>query len=317
MRSVDIAFFEASQAELKRQLDQESQRRRQQWGAALVVALLLGGLAIWQYQELESERVRRRPITPELVVLDPGEFQMGSSESDDEANGEERPQHVVTLARPFAMGKYEVTFEEYDKFAYDTERRPPSDSGFGGDRRPVINVSWHDAVAYAKWLSEKTSQNYRLPSEAEWEFAARAGTSTRRYWGDASADACKFANVYDRGSEAILRTRYSIDWEAHDCEDGFETTAEVGSFEPNQFELHDMLGNVWEWIQDCWHESYEMAPADGSAWLEGNGGDCGQRVLRGGSWSYRPGGVRSANRYRNAADYRYGHVGFRLVQDIN
>jgi formylglycine-generating enzyme required for sulfatase activity len=317
MRPEDLAFFEASQQEEQRRLDQEKKRKRQQWGTALGVTLLLCGLAIWQYLALESERARRRAILPEMVVIEPTPFDMGSPDSDDEAYGTERPQHPVSIASRFAIGKYEVTFEEYDKFAYDTNRRPPSDSGFGGERRPVINVSWHDAVAYAEWLSKKTGRRFRLPSEAEWEFAARAGTSFRRFWGDASSDACEYASVFDRGSEARVKARYNITWEPHDCDDGVETTSGVGHFRANQLGLHDMLGNVFEWVQDCWHDSYEEAPADGSGWFEVNNGDCGRRVLRGGSWLHAPRFVRSATRFRYTADYRNFDVGFRLAQDIN
>jgi formylglycine-generating enzyme required for sulfatase activity len=252
-----------------------------------------------------------------MVVIEPTPFDMGSPDSDDEAYGTERPQHPVSIASRFAIGKYEVTFEEYDKFAYDTNRRPPSDSGFGGERRPVINVSWHDAVAYAEWLSKKTGRRFRLPSEAEWEFAARAGTSFRRFWGDASSDACEYASVFDRGSEARVKARYNITWEPHDCDDGVETTSEVGHFRANQLGLHDMLGNVFEWVQDCWHDSYEEAPADGSGWFEVNNGDCGRRVLRGGSWYFGPRIVRSADRYGNSPDFRNYDVGFRLAQDLD
>jgi formylglycine-generating enzyme required for sulfatase activity len=248
-----------------------------------------------------------------MVLIDTGEYQRGSPESDEEYYETERPRHLVSLKRPFAIGKYEVTFEEFDKFAFDTGQRPPGDSGFGGDRRPVINISWHDAVAYAKWLSEKTDRHYRLPSEAEWEFAARAGTSTRRFWGDAPASACDYANVYDRGSE-VLMPRARTRRKPHDCEDGYKTTAPVGRFKANQLELHDMLGNVGEWVQDCWHDNYEGTPKDASSWLDSV---CGGRVVRGGSWNDAPRNVRSAYRNWYSPDDRYGFVGFRLAQDID
>jgi formylglycine-generating enzyme required for sulfatase activity len=158
----------------------------------------------------------------------------------------------------------------------------------------VINVSWKDAVAYAEWLSKQTGKRYRLPTEAEWEFAARAGTTTSYWWGDEVVE--NRANCRGCGSQ----------W-------GGEQTAPAGSFKPNPFGLYDTAGNVWEWVQDCWHDSYKGAPGDGSAWEEEG---CGQRVMRGGSWGNGPEDVRSAGRSRNYPDSRSIHVGFRLAQDI-
>jgi formylglycine-generating enzyme required for sulfatase activity/KaiC/GvpD/RAD55 family RecA-like ATPase len=306
-------YIEASSAEKHRQA------RIKRWTIAAVMLVLIG-VAVWLSQYWLAERARRTPVLPEMVVIhpDPAGFLMGSPEEDNEAWDEERPPHQVVFQKPFAIGKYEVTFEEYDKFAYDTGRRPPSDSGFGGGKRPVINVSWDDARDYAVWLSKKTRKRYRLPTEAEWEYAARAGTVTRRYWGDDKdhREACRYASVFDRGSENELKSRYNITWQPFACEDGYLTTAPVGSFQPNALGLHDMLGNVWEWVEDCWHENYRNAPDDGSAWLEKEGGNCGLRVIRGGAWNGGPGGVRSAYRGWNARAYRYGNVGFRLAQDI-
>jgi formylglycine-generating enzyme required for sulfatase activity len=204
-----------------------------------------------------------------------------------------------------------VTFDEYDLFLKSVERdggceggrqpERPGDEGWDRGRRPAINVSWRDAACYAAWLTKKRGFNdehrYRLPTEAEWEYAARAGTTTRYWWGDKVGK--NNANCAGCGSQ----------WDD-------KQTAPVGSFQPNGFGLHDMLRNVWEWVEDCWHESYEGAPANGSAWGEQQGGDCTRRVIRGGSWYAVPGVVRSAYRLGGTPGYRGGIVGFRLAQDI-
>jgi formylglycine-generating enzyme required for sulfatase activity len=170
----------------------------------------------------------------------------------------------------------------------------------------VLCVSWNDARAYAQWLSQKTGERYRLPTEAEWEYAARAGTSAARAWGDDPREACRFANVADQ-------SRFQI-WgfgQKHQCNDGHYFTAPAGSYAQNAFGLHDMLGNVWEWTQDCWNASYAGAPSDGAASLTG---DCAQRVSRGGSWSTVPRYARSASRNKHAADHRDNLTGFRLLR---
>jgi formylglycine-generating enzyme required for sulfatase activity len=158
-------------------------------------------------------------------------------------------------------------------------------------RQPVVGVSWEDAQRFAEWTGG------RLPTEAEWEYAARAGTTTRYWWGDEVGK--NNANCAECGSQ----------WDG-------EQTGPGGSFQPNAFGLHDMLGNVWEWVEDCWHESYKGAPTDGSAWGKQQGDDCAQRVIRGGSWGHEPGSVRSANRTGLTPGSRYYGVGFRLAQDI-
>jgi formylglycine-generating enzyme required for sulfatase activity len=185
----------------------------------------------------------------------------------------------------------------------------------------VINVSWNDAVDYTEWLSKHLSLNYRLPSEAEWEYAARADTETLRYWtenteGEIDA-ACAYANVFDSKNESRIKNTYGgIIWEPFNCDDDFPFTAPVGSsnFEANNWKLHDMLGNVWEWTQDCYSDSYEGAPTDGSARETNAEGDCSLRVLRGGSWDDGPLDVRSSDRFRTAPDNRDNGVGFRLAR---
>ena len=239
---------------------------------------------------------------PEMVRIEPGTFLMGSAKGPfflgflrGEAFPDECPQHEVRIARPFGIGRYPVTFEEYAAFAEATQREPPGDEGWGRGTRPVINVSWEDAVAYVQWLSEQTEKSYRLPTEAEWEYAARAGTSTAWSFGDDKQTLHEFA-WYSKNAEG--------------------KTHPVGEKAANPWDLHDVHGNVWEWVQDCWHGGYEGAPKDGSAWLEADGGNCGLRVVRGGSWSNEPESLRSANRGRFDADGRYSHIGFRLAQDL-
>jgi formylglycine-generating enzyme required for sulfatase activity len=232
---------------------------------------------------------------------------------------DERPVRTVSFTKAFEIGKYEVTFDEYDLFAAATGRQKPNEQwgeGYRGDH-PVINVSWDDAVAYADWLSEKTGSRYRLPSEAEWEYAARAETRTVRYWpesADGEADAaCAYANVFDKKNEARIRNSYNTSWGVFECEDDYPFSAPVGQFLPNGWQLHDMLGNVWEWVEDCYHDSYDGAPTDGSSRETADGGKCDRRVLRGGSWNNKPKRVRSGNRNNNRPDNRNNNVGFRLA----
>ena len=236
------------------------------------------------------------PWCPELVVVPAGSFLMGSPETEEGHDPGEGPQHDVRFARPFAMGRYPVTFEEYDHFCDETGREPPPDQGWGRGRRPVINVSWEDATAYCAWLGQRTGQAYRLPSEAEWEYACRAGTTTP-FWTGAtiSTEQANFDGnfVYGPGGTGVSR----------------EQTTPVGTFAANPWRLHDMHGNVWEWCQDCWHEGYAGAPADGSASLQG---DCSLRVVRAGSWADRPTVLRSANRGRVEPDDRHYFLGFRV-----
>jgi len=229
------------------------------------------------------------------VVIPEGHFQMGSPDDEAGRNQDEGPTHDVNIAKPFALGRYEVTFAEYDQCVSEKGcGHRPDDEGWGRGNRPVIGVSWNDAQAYVQWLSGKTGKAYRLPSEAEWEYAARAGSPVAYPWGGeigsglAHCDGC--------GSE----------WDN-------KQTAPVGRFAANRFGLHDTVGNVWEWVEDCWNESYGGAPADGSAWRTG---DCGRRVVRGGSWRYIPDGARSANRNRFVAGVRDVILGFRVAREL-
>ena len=227
---------------------------------------------------------------PEMVVLPAGNFRMGCVSGMDCCVDEE-PVCEVVITSPFAMSKYEVTFEDYDRFTYPDK---VDDEGWGRSRRPVINVSWDDATAYAAWFSEQTGKRYRLPTEAEWEYAARAGSATKYSWGNDIGH--NRANCAGCGSQ----------WDD-------EQTAPVGSFSPNAWGLHDMHGNIDEWVQDCWHDSCEGAPHDGSAWTSG---DCSQRVSRGGSWFNVPWALRTADRNRGIRTLRSIYTGFRLVRDL-
>lgn len=230
-------------------------------------------------------------VCPEMVEIPGGTFQMGDLNGG--GSSYELPVHEVTVPS-FAMGKYEVTFDEYDAFANDTGSALPSDGDWGRGSRPVINVSWDDAKAYAVWLSSRTGLSFRLPSEAEWEYAARAGSTT----------------VYPRGDS--IGTGNANCYGSY-CGDSFANTAPVGSFPANVFGLYDMHGNVWEWVEDCWNDDYQGAPIDGSAWTSGN---CGSRVLRGGSWYGKPWYLRSAYRLRYSPVSRRIYFGFRLAQDL-
>jgi len=228
------------------------------------------------------------PLTlPEMVSIPAGEFEMG--DLSDSGQPDELPVHIVQFTRAFEIGKYEVTFDEYDLFAAATAHRKPNDQSWGRGNRPVINVSWDEAVAYAAWHSKRTGLNYRLPSEAEWEYAARAGSISVRYWSESHEGekevACTYANVFDAKNESHIKNSYGgISWEPFNCEDNYPFTAPVGEFEANKWKLHDMMGNVWEWNQDCYINSYKDAPADGSSRESIDGSDCSRRVLRGGSW---------------------------------
>lgn len=278
-----------------------------------------------------EERAREKVPKPPKVPFDFARF--------------EQPQHEVTFRKPFAIGRYEVSRGEYARFVAETSHPTgPScwawdarsgnfaemagwlvqqgkswkDPGFPQtDDHPVVCVDFADAKAFAGWLSKKTGQTYRLPTEAEWEYAARAGTTTTRPWGNDIDASCKFANVADDSLAAVHpRPQNYADFTPFKCDDGIVFTAPVASFVPNAFGVYNMLGNAAEWIDDCFHESYEGAPSDGSAWRD-NACRLGV-VVRGGSWFSFPWTVRSAHRVRGEnLQTRYGATGFRLVRDIN
>jgi formylglycine-generating enzyme required for sulfatase activity len=271
-------------------------------------------------------------LCPEMIAIPAGEFLMGSAEGDPHFNPSEGPQRKVVIAKPFLMGRYEVTVAEFAEFvreqgqivegagcsSYDyrsMEFRPEAGRSWKNPpvfaqqgNHPVVCVSWFDAKSYVAWLSRKTGKRYRLPSEAEWEYAARANVTDVWQWGANPRDACALANVSDEAS----RRRTEFGWEFHRCDDTYPFTAPVGSLQANAFRLHDMIGNVWEWVEDCYVRGYDNAPTDGSARLSGN---CSERILRGASWLSRPIDSRFAARGRNDPKGRYYAVGFRVVLD--
>jgi formylglycine-generating enzyme required for sulfatase activity len=293
------------------------------FGGSVVVGLAAAFVTWLWWEELTIEHARAKVLTwvhryhiePEMVEIPAGSFQMGDLQGSGDEN--EKPIRTVEIKK-FAIGKHEVTFVEYDRCLYAQgikERNFPGDQGWGRERRPVINISWEDARDYAEWLSKQTGKNYRLPTEAEWEYAARGGTTNTWFWGEDVSQACIYANVFDRRHETELKFRYAISWESAACdEDEYAETAPVGSFQPNRFGVRDTAGNVWEWVEDCDHENYEGAPTDGSAWNEDK---CGLRVVRGGSWTDGPRVLRASTRYRSGPDARNDTLGFRLAQDLD
>ena len=245
-----------------------------------------------------GEVFRDCAVCPEMVVIPAGTFRMGSPAREEGRYDDEGPQHLVTL-RSFAMGVKEVTFDEWDACVRGggCDGYLPDDEGWGRGSRPVINVSWEDAQAYVGWLSESTGAAYRLPSESEWEYAARGGTTTPFHTGATiSTDQANYNGNYVRG-------RYR------------GRTTPVGTFAPNMFGLYDVHGNVWEWVEDCWHDNYRGAPSDGKAWERR--GYCGRGVLRGGSWIISPRNLRSANRQRNSTERRGAYAGFRVSRTLD
>ena len=248
-----------------------------------------------------KDNFRECDMCPEMVVVPAGSFLMGSPKSEVGHNEAEEPLHRVTIARAFAVGKYEVTFAEWDACvsAGGCKHNPeegfgrPSDGSWGRGRQPVINVSWNDiAGEYLPWLSRTTGKTYRLLSEAEWEYAARAGTTT----------------PFSTGPTITLGQANFFDGI-----DGRRKTVEVGSFQPNAFGLHDMHGNVWEWVQDCFNSNYNGAPADGSAWTVG---ECDKRIPRGGAWQLDPKLLRSAERQYLKPSFRIHLLGFRVARTL-
>jgi formylglycine-generating enzyme required for sulfatase activity len=235
---------------------------------------------------------------PLMVVIPAGEFTMGSPPSEQNAEA----QHRVTIVYPFAVGKFEITFDDWDLCLREGgcpgERL--SDSGWGRGKQPAIHISWRDAKTYVNWLGKKTGKPYRLLSESEWEYAARAGTTTRFSFGDSiSPNQANYDGSTDGSGPSDVNRQKTIP---------------VGSFPANLFGLHDMHGNVSEWVEDCWHNEYTAAaPADGSPWLDGN---CDGRVMRGGSWEDSEEELRSAARigeYRNNSSYVDG---FRIARGL-
>lgn len=292
---------------------------------------------------------------PLLIEIPSGRFLMGSAEDEAGRYPDEGPQHQVVIAQPFLLGKTEVTVAQFRAFiedsGYKTDaekdngsflRLPSSGSWYldpninwrfdhagnrNKDENPVVHVSWRDAQAYLKWLSEETGKHYRLPSEAELEYANRAGSQEPFWWGKASPPA-QSVNVKGDRDYRVANKRT---WEHTSAEqdyafregdtavyfqdygDNFHGLAPAGNFSPNPFGLYDTTGNVWEWVEDCWHDNYEGAPSDGSAWVADR---CEERIVRGGSFYCYPRHVRSANRWRRWPEFRNMYIGFRVARDL-
>ncbi|HWA12723.1 MAG TPA: SUMF1/EgtB/PvdO family nonheme iron enzyme [Burkholderiales bacterium] len=250
------------------------------------------------------------PKCPVVVVVPAGRFAMPYVPGDSGRYHHEGPVRPVTFDRPFAMGKYEVTFDEWEACVAEQACPKVDDKGRGKGRRPVVYVSWDNAVDYAKWLSKKTGKTYRLPNEAEWEYAYRSGTDERhRFLNIPPAKVCAVANVYDKRG----RQQIEMEYEPLPCDDKFGEVAPVGSFKPNAFGLHDMIGNVSEWVEDCLPTGLQWrgAPVDGTANLKG---DCTQRGFRGGSFleneKYY---LRNSDRFRFVGA-KESDLGFRVVR---
>ena len=271
---------------------------------AFVSATALALLVLVSCEEMVPPKIL--PL-PKMISVPAGSFMMGSPESEQNRWDDEGPRHSVTIGASFSVGVYEVTFAQWNACVDEggcTHRANDYDV-LDGDH-PVIDVSWDDAQEYVKWLSEETGENYRLLSEAEWEYVARGGTSTARHWGESSDRQCAYAN----GADDAAKQEFP-DWVTVPCNDGYVYPARVGTYIANKYGVHDVLGNVWEWTQDCWNEDYVAAPRDGSAWTDGS---CSYAVIRGGSWDSFPRNIRSAVRYPQGLEVRDTLTGFRVAR---
>jgi formylglycine-generating enzyme required for sulfatase activity len=317
---------------------------------------------VHQFTPAQIETLRqscREPnggLGPAMVVIKPGHFLMGSDDSDPDQQFYETPKHPVTIPRPFAVSRCEITVGQFRRFVAETKHQTSEqlpakqisesgnepanqqpattnqgcrtwsketqgwdyqaelsweNPGFSqSEQHPVVCVSHDDVTAYVKWLSQRTGGQYRLLTEAEWEYMARAETETPRYFGQQAQ--CKFANAADQSAKAM-----NLVWSLADCNDGFTYTAPVAQFQPNAFGLFDVLGNVWEWTDDCWHDNYAKEQTDGSqAWLEADQGDCERRVVRGGSWGNGPDNLRSPSRDWFNSNGASGGLGFRVARAL-
>lgn len=269
-------------------------------------------------------------VCPEMVVIPPGKFMMGAPKSEKDRDINEGPRRKVTIAKVFAAGQFEITRAQFAAFVTETghdvgkcwifekgrwKKNQPNMSyknpGFHqDDTHPAVCVNWNDAKAYVSWLSRKTKKNYRLLSEAEWEYVARAKTNTPFWWGQSiltSQANYNGANYKGYGQNGHDNSKGS--------EESFrQKTVPVFSFKANEFGLYNVHGNVWEWVEDCWHDNYHGAPTDGTAWTKA--GDCSKPVLRGGSWFERPKDLRSAERMYGIATYRFSNSGFRVARTL-
>jgi formylglycine-generating enzyme required for sulfatase activity/class 3 adenylate cyclase len=330
-------FVEPIRAD-KRFIQKSLPRRRQRFLGSIfisvaVVAVAVGTAAWFLLNQSAIVRPLKPGDTfsdckncPTMIVVPSGTFLMGSSMKEDQS-AFELPTHEVRLSKSFAVGKFEVTNNQYADFLtsmlqsgnFDQRNvatsREDTNSPLlfhvrfisvaaGWGNHPVTGLSWPGAKAYVQWLSSQTGVEYRILTEAEWEYAERAGTQTKYYFGDDDLQLCEYGNVPDRTHQEA-----NPSWSAIRCTDGYAETAPIGKFRPNSFGIYDMVGNALEWVEDCWHKDYSGAPTDGSAWI--SGGDCEKRVARGGSWEvFRMSG--SGTRYVGDANTRGKTMGFRV-----
>ncbi|MDM8523252.1 SUMF1/EgtB/PvdO family nonheme iron enzyme [Desulfococcaceae bacterium HSG8] len=252
-----------------------------------------------------TDKLWTDPVTGmEFVRIPKGCFKMGSPSGEKDRDSDEVLHEVCVDG--FWMGKYEVTNRQYRKYKSGHDSKDYEGNSLDGDKQPAVYVSWDDAKAFAKWLTGKSRHEFRLPTEAEWEYACRAGSRKARFWGDDPDDACRYANVADQTAK-----RKWSGWTIHNCDDGYAVTAPAGSFRSNSFGLYDMLGNVWEWCEDIYaDDAYSKHRRNNPIYAVGGSG----RVYRGGSWSSLPAGVRCAGRPGNSPAVRYSDLGFRLVR---
>ena len=264
-----------------------------------------------------------------MVVIPAGSVTPAAVNGDPALSSLEQPSEPISIAGAIGIGKYEVSRGQFAQFVQASgyvasascfawngsryEKDPSKDwrnPGFEqSDRDPVICVNWRDAKAYTDWLSQKTGKHYRLPTEAEWEYAARAGNRAPRPWGDRANEACRYANVADASAKRDV-PGIGV-WTFHQCDDHHAYTAPAGSYRPNAFGLYDMLGNAWEWTEDCLNEESASAPADDR---DRSSGECGRRVLRGGAWVDSPAFVRYDFRFFIGSDDRDFYIGFRVAR---
>ncbi|MFL2770563.1 MAG: formylglycine-generating enzyme family protein [Rhodospirillaceae bacterium] len=301
-------------------------------GSILAILITLG-TAEAQTVTLSSGSVFRDCMDcPDMVVIPSGKFTMGENDGDPERT--EGPERTVTITNAFALGRFEVTYDQFAKFVSATGQEPEVDEcsmwimadlstphrtwrdpGYKRvvkGKEAVVCVSWRDAKAFVAWLSGKTNERYRLPTEAEWEYAAKGGTESLYFWGENPDDACDYGNVYDTAAAEKWPTE---NWDAPACTDGFPDNAPVGQFKPNPFGLYDILGNVWEWTQDCSILPYPKQPIDGSS-VEVEG-ECEWRAIRGGSWITQAYRQRPTWRGRDPERRMGAYFGFRVARDLN
>jgi formylglycine-generating enzyme required for sulfatase activity len=306
-----LARLDALKVRVQLAMKEEDEANRSLPVAADGSTCMLASLASRSAQKLsKSEECALTPKSafkecdkcPEMIVVPAGSFKMGSAENEPEREADEGPQHAVKLVRDFAVGRFVVTFAEWDACAAEggCKGYRPADQGWGRGAQPVINVSWNDAKAYVEWLAKKTQKPYRLLTEAEWEYVARAATATPFWWGNSITPTqanYNGNNSYAGGQTGEYRAK----------------TLPVSWFDPNPFGLYQVHGNVIEWVEDCVHDSYEGAPADGSAWKSA---ECSNRMTRGGAFSSDPASLRSAARYPTRADARSPQKGFRIARTL-